>query len=444
VRLINQLWSRAAAPAGAILLVCGGLASLAAQSPSAKLAGIGPAPALPAPLPDEDTTKFAMVAGWPENLAPKAPDGFQVEPFARDLDSPRWLYVLPNGDVLVSQARSHPSSTGDPKKRKGMAAAGNLGVSPNRLTLLRDSDKDGRAETRHMFLENLNQPLGMTVVGDALYVANTDGLLKFPYMGGQTSIDDPGALVLEFPAGGYNNHWTRNILVNADRSKLYIAIGSASNAGEFGMDKEVRRANILEINLDGSGERVFAAGLRNPVGMGWQPDSGRLWTVVNERDGLGDDLVPDYLTAVQDSAFYGWPYAYYGTNVDPRRKGERPDLVARTVAPDYALGSHTASLGLSFYNGRSFPARYRGGAFIGQHGSWNRSEFSGYRVVFVPFKNGRPQGEPEDFLTGFMADAQSGKTYGRPVGIAELPDGSLLVADDAGGVVWRVSAAASR
>jgi glucose/arabinose dehydrogenase len=268
--------------------------------------------------------------------------------------------------------------------------------------------------------------------------------MRFPYKQGQTSIADPGTLVLELPAGGYNNHWTRNILVHPETAKVYISIGSASNVGEYGMDNEVRRATILEINPDGSGERIFAAGLRNPVGMGWQPDTGRLWTAVNERDGLGDELVPDYITAVQESAFYGWPYAYYGSNVDPRRKGERADLVARSVTPDYALGSHTASLGLAFYTGSSFPDRYRGGVFIGQHGSWNRSQFSGFRVVFIPFKNGQPEGEPEDFLTGFMADGQTGKTYGRPVGLAQLPDGSLLVADDAGGVVWRVSPTASR
>jgi glucose/arabinose dehydrogenase len=280
----------------------------------------------------------------------------------------------------------------------------------------------------------------MTLVGDKLYVANTDGVVRFPYREGQTRIDASGELILPLPAGGYNNHWTRNIIATLDGQKLYISVGSASNVGEYGMDEEVRRANILEINPDGSGEKIFASGLRNPNGMDWEPESGVLWTAVNERDGLGNDLVPDYITSVRDSGFYGWPYSYYGQNEDPRRAGERPDLVVRAIPPDFALGSHTASLGLVFYDGDSFPERYRGGAFIGQRGSWNRSEFSGYRVVFVPFAGGRPSGDAEDFLTGFMADPESGEAYGRPVGLALLPDGSLLVADDAGDTVWRVRA----
>ena len=280
----------------------------------------------------------------------------------------------------------------------------------------------------------------MALVGDELYVANTDGVVRFPYREGQTRIDAPGELILPLPAGGYNNHWTRNIIASPDGQKLYVSVGSASNVGEYGMDEEIRRANILEINPDGSGEKVFASGLRNPNGMDWAPETGALWTAVNERDGLGDDLVPDYITSVRDSGFYGWPYSYYGQNEDPRRAGERPDLVARAIVPDYALGSHTASLGLVFYDGDSFPERYRGGAFIGQRGSWNRSEFSGYKVVFVPFDGGQPSGAPEDFLTGFIADPERGEAYGRPVGLALLPDGSLLVADDAGNTVWRVEA----
>lgn len=438
----NGEWNKTAAVVMVAILVAvplGGQLPAAAQPSTSSLKGIGASPDLPGPNPSASETKFAEVVGWPENATPTAPEGFQVEAFARDLESPRWLHVLPNGDVLVSQARSHPSSGGNAAKRRGMAGAGSIGVSPNSITLLRDADKDGRAETREVFLANLNQPLGMALIDDRFYVANTDGLMRFPYEQGQTRIDDAGTLILDLPAGGYNNHWTRNILASADKSKLYISVGSASDVGEYGLDKEIRRANILEINPDGSGERIFAAGIRNPVGMAWQPDTGRLWAAVNERDGLGDDLVPDYITAVQEAAFYGWPFAYFGQNVDPRRKGERPDLVARTIKPDYALGPHTASLGLAFYTGNSLPARYRGGAFVGQHGSWNRSQFSGYRVVFVPFQNGRPDGPPEDFLTGFMADPATGRTYGRPVGIAELPDGSLLVADDAGGVVWRVS-----
>ena len=414
---VNNQWNQAAAlVAAAMLFTAGGVSPGAAQPSTSTLKGVGPSPNLPAPQPSESATKFAEVVGWPENLTPKAPDGFQVEAFARDLESPRWLYVLPNGDVLVSQARSHPRSSADAKKRKGMAGAGSIGVSPNRITLLRDSDRDGRAETREVFLKNLNQPLGVALIDDTLYVANTDGLMRFPYKEGQTRIEDPGTLMLELPAGGYNNHWTRNVVASADKSKLYVSVGSASDHGEYGMDKEIRRANILEINPDGSGERIFADGLRNPVGMDWQPDTGRLWTAVNERDNLGDDLVPDYITSVKEAAFYGWPYAYFGQNIDPRRKGERPDLVARSIKPDYALGSHTASLGLHFYRGSSFPEKYRGGAFVGQHGSWNRSQFSGFRVLFVPFQNGQPRGQPEDFLTGFVADPQTGKTYGRPVG----------------------------
>ena len=307
--------------------------------------------------------------------------------------------------------------------------------------LLRDADRDGVAETRSVFLDNLNQPFGMTLVGDTLFVANTDGVMRFPYKEGDRRIEAPGDLILSLPAGGYNNHWTRNVVAKPDGRKLYVSVGSASNVGEYGMDEEVRRANILEINLDGSGEKVFAAGLRNPNGMAWQPATGALWTAVNERDGLGDDLVPDYITSVREDGFYGWPYSYFGKNEDPRLKGKRPELVARAIVPDYAVGSHTASLGLVFYSGRAFPERYRGGAFVGQRGSWNRSRFAGYKVLFVPFRDGEPAGPPEDFLTGFMANPQTGEAHGRPVGLGVLEDGSLLVTDDAGNMVWRVQAA---
>jgi glucose/arabinose dehydrogenase len=415
-------------------------ASAIAQAPISEMPGIGPAPKLPEPDPSASAVNFSRVIGWPEGRGPAAPEGFQVEPFGAGLDSPRWLHVLPNGDVLVAEARTLPRSDRPAEIQEGLAAAGSVGVSPNRVTLLRDADGDGTAEVRETFLDNLNQPFGMALVGDELYVANTDGVVRFPYREGQTRIDAPGELILPLPAGGYNNHWTRNIIPSPDGQKLYVSVGSASNVGEHGMDKEIRRASILEINPDGSGEKVFASGLRNPNGMDWAPETGALWTAVNERDGLGDDLVPDYITSVRDSGFYGWPYSYYGQNEDPRRAGERPDLVARAIVPDYALGSHTASLGLVFYDGDSFPEHYRGGAFIGQRGSWNRSEFSGYRVVFVPFDRGQPSGVPEDFLTGFIADAERGEAYGRPVGLALLPDGSLLVADDAGNTVWRVEA----
>ena len=430
-----RLWAAAVA-----VVVALPAASAIAQAPISEMPGIGPAPKLPEPDQSASAVNFSRVIGWPEGRGPVAPEGFQVEAFGAGLDSPRWLYVLPNGDVLVAEARTLPKSDRPAEIQEGLAAAGSVGVSPNRLTLLRDADGDGTAEVRETFLDNLNQPFGMALVGDDLYVANTDGVVRFPYREGQTRIDAPGELILPLPAGGYNNHWTRNIIASPDGQKLYVSVGSASNVGEYGMGEEIRRANILEINPDGSGEKVFASGLRNPNGMDWAPETGALWTAVNERDGLGDDLVPDYITSVRDSGFYGWPYSYYGQNEDPRRAGERPDLVARAIVPDYALGSHTASLGLVFYDGGSVPERYRGGAFVGQRGSWNRSEFSGYRVVFVPFDGGQPSGAPEDFLTGFIADPERGEAYGRPVGLALLPDGSLLVADDAGNTVWRVEA----
>jgi len=409
-----------------------------AQQPTAELPGIGPSPTLPKPDQASPAARFARVVGWPEGRTPKAPDGFKVTAFARNLDSPRWLHVLPNGDVLTAEARSLSTSNSEPAKRQGMVASGSIGISPNRIVLLRDADRDGVAETRHVLIENLNLPFGMALIGEQLYVANTDGVMRFPYKPGQTRIEDPGTLVLELQAGGYNNHWTRNLIVSPDGSKLYISVGSSSNAGENGADEEVRRANILQVDLDGANEKIFASGLRNPVGMAFEPTTGALWTAVNERDGFGDDLVPDYITSVREGGFYGWPYSYYGRNEDPRQKGKRADLVARAIVPDYALGAHTASLGLAFHDGQGMPERYRGGAFVAQRGSWNRSAFSGYKVVFVPFQGGMPSGKPEDFLTGFMADSHSGETNGRPVGLATMPDGSLLVSDDAGNTVWRV------
>jgi glucose/arabinose dehydrogenase len=400
--------------------------------------GMGLDPRLPEPNRTTSVEKYSRIIGWPEGRTPTTPEGFKVTAFARALENPRWLYVLPNGDVLVAEARSYPHSDQPATKRQGMIASGSVGVSANRITLLRDADRDGVPETRTVFLEHLSQPFGMALVGDTFFVANTDGVMRFPYQDGQTRIESPGEIILSLPSGGYNNHWTRNLLASRDGRKLYVSVGSASNAGEYGLDQEIRRANILEINLDGSGERIFASGLRNPNGMGWEPSTGALWTAVNERDGLGDDLVPDYITSVREHGFYGWPYSYFGQHKDPEQGHKRPDLVARAIVPDYALGSHTASLGFAFYTGRHFPERYRGGAFIGQRGSWNRSRFSGYKVVFVPFRDGKPSGAPEDFLTGFMANGQTGEAYGRPVGLALLPEGSLLVADDAGNTVWRV------
>lgn len=352
--------------------------------------------------------------------------------------------MLPNGDILVAEARteaSEPESEEDRRKIELQRRAGTLaGPSADRITLLRDVGGDGVVDIRTTFLDGLNQPFGMALIGDSFYVANTDGVLRYPYEEGSTRISAAGEKILDLPAGGYNNHWTRNLLASPDGSKLYVSVGSASNNAEYGLEEEVRRANILEIDPDGGNERIYGSGLRNPNGMAWEPVTGSLWTVVNERDNIGDDLVPDYLTSVRPGGFYGWPFSYYGSNPDPRMEGQRPDLVESTIAPDFALGSHTASLGLAFYTADAFPPEWRGGAFIGQRGSWNRSEFSGYKVVYVPFAEGRPEGGVRDFLTGFMTDPATGETRGRPVGVAVDASGALLVADDTGGIVWRVGA----
>jgi glucose/arabinose dehydrogenase len=349
---------------------------------------------------------------------PVAPEGFKVSKFADKLKNPRWTYIAPNGDIFVAESATKKSA--------------------DRITLLRDVNKDGIAEFREIYLDKLKQPLGMLALKNYFYVANTDGLYRYPYKAGETKMTGKGEKILELPAGGYNNHWTRNLLANADGSKIYVSVGSASNVAEHGMDTEKRRANILEINPDGSGERIYASGLRNPVGMDWAPGTNMLWTAVNERDELGDELVPDYITSVKEGGFYGWPYSYFGQNKDPRMKGEGADLVAKAIVPDVPVGSHTASLGLAFYNQDQFPAKYRNGAFIGQHGSWNKSTLSGYKVTFVPFKNGKPSGKMEDFLTGFVESEK--KVYGRPVGITVMKDGSLLVNDDSGNTIWRVAA----
>ncbi|KQT82205.1 sorbosone dehydrogenase family protein [Aurantimonas sp. Leaf443] len=407
--------------------------------------GAGAPSTLDLPDPDlsHDVANYTRQVGWPEGAAPKAPEGFTVTRFAEGLDNPRWIHVLDNGDVLVAEAATRPKEPKDEEERRKQElqkASGTLKDSADRISLLRDSDSDGTVDEKSALLENLNQPFGMARVGDTLFVANTDAVLRFPYQEGQTRIEAKGETILDLPAGGYNNHWTRNLLASEDGSKIYVSVGSASNVAEFGMKEEERRAGILEIAADGSGERIFAAGLRNPVGMGWNPATGELWTAVNERDEIGDALVPDYMTSVKENAFYGWPYSYFGQNEDPRRAGEAPDLVAKALVPDFALGAHTASLGLAFYEGDAFPRKYRDGAFVGQRGSWNRSDFSGYRVAFVPFENGKPTGAIEDFLTGFLKDAETGETHGRPVGVAVAKDGALLVADDAGGIVWRVAA----
>ena len=356
-------------------------------------------------------------------LTPTAPAASTVNRRADGLDHPRWLYRLPNGDVLVSEARTVllPSHDRSDPGVDGSIRSRSLGPSANRITLLRDADGDGIAEFRTTFLDGLDRPFGMALLGDRFYVGATDGVVVFAYKDGQTRLEGPGTKILELPAGGYNNHWTRNIVVGPGGDRLYVTVGSASNVGEYGEAEEERRAGILEIDPDGNNERIFAWGLRNPVGLDWEPVTGTLWTAVNERDELGDELVPDYMTSVRDGGFYGWPYAYFGQNEDPRLAGRRPDLVAKSIAPDFALGSHTASLGLLFYRGASFPERFDGGAFVGQHGSWNRAVLSGYKVAFVPFAEGRPSGGLEDFLTGFICADDPNKVYGRPCGLIVLP-----------------------
>jgi glucose/arabinose dehydrogenase len=396
---------------------------------------------LPAPNPEGSKNRFSKVIGWPEGKTPVAPAGFTVTKFAGNIKSPRNIYVLPNGDVLAVLSNSERSTKEKiANQLSGKAKSEQGGESANAIILYRDKNQDGKPELQSLFLSGLNQPYGVLVIGNTLYVANTDGVMTYPYKTGATKITGEGKKILDLPAGGYNNHWTRNLIANADNSKIYITVGSGSNVGENGMEHEVKRANILEINPDGSGEIIYAAGLRNPVGVAWAPGTKTLWTAVNERDKLGDDLVPDYVTSVKKGGFYGWPYAYFGQNEDPRMAGKRPDLVKATLIPDISVGAHTASLGLAFYNGKKFPAKYLSGMFIGQHGSWNRSELSGYKVTFIPFKNGKQTGQMEDFLTGFIADVEKAEVYGRPVGIAEMKDGSILVADDVSNVIWRVAA----
>ena len=396
---------------------------------------------LPAPYDTKSVRTFSNVTGWEAGQTPAAPEGFTVSKFADSLDNPRWIYTAPNGDILVAESNT---TTGAIKKVKntlaGKSKSENESSSANRITLFRDADGDGKYETRTVFLKGLNQPLGMLVLGDKFYVGNTDGVLQYPYTAGATSISGSGKKILSLPAGGYNNHWTRNLLSSKDGSKIFVSVGSGSNVAEHGIQNEIRRANILEINPDGSGERIYASGLRNPVGMAWAPGSGVLWAAVNERDELGDELVPDYMTSVKEGGFYGWPYSYFGQHEDPRMKDSmRADLVKKALVPDVALGAHTASLGLAFDETSALPGKYSGGAFVGQHGSWNRSQLSGYKVVFVPFKGGKPAGKTEDFLTGFIA-GKGEDVHGRPVGVAFTKKGALLVADDASNTIWEVKA----
>jgi glucose/arabinose dehydrogenase len=426
-----------------ILVIAAGAARCGSAARHPITAGMGPKPELPSPrtslLP---TVNVVTAKGWPPDGTPIAAQGTHVAAFARGLDHPRWLYVLPNGDVLVAETNAPPRPE-DAKGIKGwffkryQKKAGGAVPSANRITLLRDADGDGVAETRSVFLSGLHSPFGMTLVGDILYVANTDALVRFPYSAGQTQITTSSTKVVDLPGGPLNHHWTKNVIASADGSRLYVSIGSNSNVAENGMDKEEGRAAIWEVDPRTGSHRVYASGLRNPVGMAWVPETGALWTAVNERDELGSDLVPDYMTTVRDGGFYGWPYSYYGAHVDTRVKPPRPDLVAQAIAPDYALGSHTASLGLVYSRGTTLPARFAHGMFVGQHGSWNRKPRSGYQVIFVPFTGGVPSGLPIEVLTGFVKE--NGDAMGRPVGVAIDKHGGLLVADDVGNVIWRVA-----
>jgi glucose/arabinose dehydrogenase len=421
---------------------CGATAKLAIEQ------GTGPRPALPPPkkslLP---TINVVTAKGWPEGAKPTAAEGTQVVAFARGLEHPRWLHVLPNGDVLVAETNAPPR----PEDNKGIKGyffkrfqkkAGGAVPSANRITLLRDTDGDGVADNRTVFLQGLSSPFGIALAGDSIYVANCDALVRFPYSQGQTAISAAPAKVADLPGGALNHHWTKNVIASADGAKLYASVGSNSNVAEHGIDKEDGRAAVWEIDARTGEHRIFASGLRNPVGMAWEPSSGALWVAVNERDELGSDLVPDYITSVRDGGFYGWPYSYYGANVDDRVKPPRPDLVAKAIAPDYALGPHTASLGLAAAHGTTLPARFSDGMFVGQHGSWNRKPRSGYKVIFVPFSGGKPSGMPIDVLTGFVNE--NGDAMGRPVGVAVDKKGALLVADDVGNTIWRVSSGANR
>lgn len=406
----------------------------------------GPDPTLAKPDAQTiPTVNTAKAIGWKADQAPTAASGLEVNAFARDLEHPRWLYRLPNGDILVAESNAPPRPEDAPSTGiKGwimgliMKRAGAGVKSPNRIILLRDADGDGIAEQRSTFREGLNSPFGMTLIGEDLFIANADALVRFTYKQGDLALKGNAEKVVDLPAG-INHHWTKNVVANPDQTKLYISVGSNSNIGENGMEIEQGRAAIWEYELSSKTMREFASGLRNPNGMDWEPSTGELWTAVNERDALGDTLVPDYITSVKDGAFYGWPYSYFGQHVDARVEPQRPDLVARAIAPDYALGAHTASLGIVFSNTSTLPETWRHGLFVGQHGSWNRDPKSGYKVIYVPFKDGQPDGLPFDVLTGFL-DSENEQARGRPVDVTLAADGSLLVADDVGNAVWRVSA----
>ena len=432
-RLIAPLLAAAAA------LACTEKAELPLES------GMGPSPTLPPPRKTlVPTVKIAPAIGWPAGGKPIAAGGMTVNAFATGLVHPRWLHVLPNGDVLVAETNAPPKPE-DAKGVRGwffkrsMKKAGSAGPSADRITLLRDGDGDGVPELRATFIEGLHSPFGMALVGGDFYVANSDAVVRFPYQPGATHIDAPPVKLVDLPAGPINHHWTKSLIASVDGSKLYATVGSNSNVGERGMEVEDGRAAIWEIDRKTGAHRVFASGLRNAVGLAWEPETGALWTAVNERDELGSDLVPDFLTSVKDGGFYGWPYSYFGQHVDERVKPQRPDLVATALIPDYALGAHTASLGLAVARGAALPPELTRGMFIGQHGSWNRKPPSGYAVIFVPFVGGKPTGKPVTVLTGFLSP--EGYAYGRPVGVAIDGKGAMMVADDVGNVIWRAASA---
>lgn len=436
---------------GAVLLAlltagCYRLALHPEQATQTVAAGTGPHPVLPAPDPTFlPTVNIATPVGWHGAEAPVAAPGLAVRPFATGLDHPRWLYKLPNGDILVAETNSPGTDIRTLKNRIARFVMGAVGAgekSPNRIVLLRDTDGDGVADQRSVFLDHLYSPFGMALVGDALYVADADALMRFTYHPGATHIDGPGTKVADLPAG-YNHHWTKNVLASPDGRTLYVTVGSNSNVADNGMAMEEGRARIDRFDIATGALRPFATGLRNPNGLAWEPQTGALWTAVNERDEIGSDLVPDYVTSVKEGAFYGWPYSYYGQHVDVRVRPQRPDLVARAIAPDYALGPHTASLGIVFSQASSLPESWRSGLFVAQHGSWNRAPKSGYKVLYVPFAGGHPAGPPRDALTGFLTP-DTDHVHGRPVGLALDGQGALLVADDVGNVVWRVTGAPHR
>ena len=428
-----------------LVVIAAGLSACGETSRLQVSDGTGPSPKLPEPnktlIP---TVNIAPAVGWPDGAKPQAAPGTQVAAFAEGLDHPRWLYQLPNGDVLVAETNSPPKPD-DSKGIRGwvmekvMSRAGAGVPSPNRITLLRDKDGDGVAETRTVFIEKLNSPFGMTLVGNDFYVADTDKLLRFKYQPGATSIQGPAEKITDLPGGTLNHHWTKNVVASPDGKKLYVTVGSNSNVAENGMDAEKERAAIWEVDPASGKHRIFAAGLRNPNGLAWEPQTGALWTAVNERDEIGSDLVPDYITSVKDGGFYGWPFSYYGQNVDIRVEPQNPQLVAQAISPDYAVGPHTASLGLMFAENNALPAPFNQGAIIGQHGSWNRKPHSGYKVLFVPFANGKPSGPAVDLLTGFLNKDE--KAMGRPVGVIGDHKGGVLVADDVGNKIWRITAA---